>query len=254
MAETVTWSALPADHIRAAVDRLRLHQGNAAGTGPHAYTEVERRSRPLTHPLIDAGETLLVLPWLACAAREAYAAYLDDGRLPHPDLPTPVTQALLRHRQQLDQHLEREINEAVRTAGLPHRFRLLEKTAAGLGIPGLVGEIDLLVADPATGRLWVIEAKNPTGAVAPHALLQHIQKFTTRYHDKLLAKTATVAAHPGQAAAACGVTDEQDWRVLPLMVTRTIEPAAFLANPHVPYVTAERLTAVLADSAAPEPG
>ncbi|WP_329156080.1 hypothetical protein OIU91_42100 (plasmid) [Streptomyces sp. NBC_01456] len=254
VAETATWSTLPTDHIRAAIDRLRLHPGNAAGTGPHAYAEVERRSRPLTHPLIDAGETLLVLPWLACAAREAYAAYLDDGRLPHPDLPVPVTQALLRHRQQLDQHLEREISEAVRTAGLPHRFRLLEKTAAGLGIPGLVGEIDLLVADPVTGRLWVIEAKNPTGAVAPHALLQHIQKFTTRYRDKLLAKAATVAAHPGQAAAACGVTGEQDWRVLPLMVTRTIEPAAFLADPHVPYVTAERLTAVLADPADPEPG
>ncbi|MFJ8752207.1 hypothetical protein ACIREO_23165 [Streptomyces sp. NPDC102441] len=254
VAESGAWSALPTDHLRAAVARLRLHPGNAAGTGPHAYTEVERRSRPLIQPLIDAGERLLVLPWLACAAREAYAAYLDDGRLPHPDLPAPVTQALLRHRQHLDQHLEREIGEAVRTAGLPHRFRLLEKTAASLGVSGLAGEIDLLVADPAAGRLWVIEAKNPTGAVAPHALLQHIQKFTARYRDKLLAKTATIAAHSRQAAAACGVTGERDWRVLPLMVTRTIEPAAFLADPHVPYITAERLTAVLAGPDDPEPG
>ncbi|UYQ60036.1 hypothetical protein [Streptomyces peucetius] len=54
VAETAAWSALPADHIRAAVARLRLHPGNAAGTGPHSYTEVERRSRPLTHPLIAA--------------------------------------------------------------------------------------------------------------------------------------------------------------------------------------------------------
>ncbi|MER5988675.1 hypothetical protein [Streptomyces sp. NPDC001787] len=254
VAESAAWSELPADHLRAAVERLRLHPGNAAGTGPHAYTEVERRSRPLMHPLINAGQTLLVLPWLACAAREAYAAYLDDGWLPHPDLPAPVTQALLRHRQQLDQHLERDISEAAGAVGLPHRFNLLEKTAAALGICGLSGEIDLLVADPATGRLWVIEAKNPTGAVAPHALLQHIQKFTTRYRDKLLAKTATIAAHPRQAAAACGVSGEQGWRVLPLMVTRTIEPAGFLADPRVPYITAERLTAVLDDPDDPEPG
>ncbi|MGX1885720.1 hypothetical protein [Streptomyces sp. NPDC055287] len=254
VAETAAWSALPLDHLHAAVARLRLHPGNATSTGPHAYTEVERRTRPLTHPLIADGETLLVLPWLACAAREAYAAYLDDGRLPHPDIPAPVTQALHRHRQQLDQRLEHDVTKAARTAGLPHRFRLLEKTAADLGVPGLAGEIDLLVADPATSRLWVIEAKNPTGAVAPHALIQHIQKFTIRYRDKLLAKAATIAAHPAHAAAACGVTEKHDWRVLPLMVTRTTEPAAFITDPHVPYTTADHLAAVLAYAADPAPG
>ncbi|MBX7555418.1 hypothetical protein K1Y78_47930 [Streptomyces sp. tea 10] len=252
--ESATWSRLPTDHLRAAVDRLRLHPGNAAGTGEHSYTEVERRTRPLTHPLIADGKELLVLPWLAHASREAYGAYLDEGRLPHPDLPAPVGQALSRHRQQLDQRLEQDVRDAARAAQLPHRFRLLEKTAAELGVPGLAGEIDLLVADPDRGRLWVIEAKNPTGAVASHALQQHIRKFTARYRDKLLAKAATIAAHTVHAAAACGVDGEQTWRVLPLMVTRTIEPAAFLANPRVPYTTTDHLTAVLTSADDPEPG
>ncbi|MGV9655240.1 hypothetical protein [Streptomyces sp. NPDC003554] len=254
VAQAAAWSRLPAGHLHAAVGRLRLHPGNAAGTGEHSYTEVERRTRPLTHPLIADGKQLLVLPWLAHASREAYAAYLDEGRLPHPELPAPVGQALTRHRQQLDQRLEQDVRDAARAAQLPHRFRLLEKTAAALGVPGLAGEIDLLVADPDRGRLWVIEAKNPTGAVASHALQQHIKKFTARYRDKLLAKAATVTAHTGPAAAACGIDGQQPWRVLPLMVTRTIEPAAFLADPRVPYTTADHLTAVLTRADDPEPG
>ncbi|MGW5638897.1 hypothetical protein [Streptomyces sp. NPDC003832] len=252
--ESAAWSGLPADHLRAAVDRLRLHAGNAASTTEHAYTEVERRTRPLTHPLITDGEQLLVLPWLAHAAREAYAASLDDGRLPHPELPDPVDKALTRHRQQLDQRLESDVREAARAAGLPHHFRLLQKTAAQLGVPGLTGEIDLLVADPDTGRLWVIEAKNPTRAVAVHALQQHIKKFTTRYRDKLLTKSATIAQYPAHAAAACGTTADISWRVLPLMVTRTIEPAAFLTDPRIPYTTADHLTTVLTHPTDPKPG
>ncbi|MFD0035671.1 hypothetical protein ACWGDS_30530 [Streptomyces sp. NPDC055059] len=254
VAESAAWSRLPTDHLHAAVDRLRLHPGNAAGTGDHSYTEVERRTRPLTHPLIADGEELLVLPWLAHASREAYAAYLDEGRLPHHELPAPVGQALTRHRQQLDQRLEQDVRDAVRAAQLPHHFRLLEKTAAELGVPGLAGEIDLLVADPDRGRLWVIEAKNPTGAVASHALQQHIKKFTARYRNKLFSKAATVAAYASPAAAACGIDGQQPWRVLPLMVTRTIEPAAFLADPRVPYTTADHLTAVLTRADDPEPG
>lgn len=183
-----------------------------------------------------------------------YAANLDDGHLPHPELPHPVRDALFRHRQQLDQRLENDVRDAARHAGLPHRFRLLEKTAATLGIPGLIGEIDLLVADPDTHRLWVIEAKNPTRAVAIHALQQHMKKFTTRYRDKLLAKATTVAQHATHAAAACGVDGEHPWRVLPLMVTRTIEPAAFLADPRIPYTTADHLTVILSQPDNPQPG
>ncbi|GGN46052.1 hypothetical protein [Streptomyces fuscichromogenes] len=254
VAESAAWSGLPSGQLHAAVDRLRLHPGNADSPGEHSYTEVERRIRPLTHPLIAHSDQLLLLPWLAHVSRETYAANLDDGRLPHPELPAAVGQALFRHRQQLDQRLENDVKDAARRAGLPHRFRLLEKTAATLGILGLTGEIDLLVADPDTHRLWVIEVKNPTRAVAVHALQQHMKKFTARYRDKLLAKAATIAQYAGQAATACGVNGEHPWRILPLMVTRTVEPSAFLADPRIPYTTADRLTAVLTHADAPRPG
>ncbi|MFJ6140751.1 hypothetical protein [Kitasatospora sp. NPDC092286] len=252
--EAAAWSALPNGELAAAVDRLRLHSANAAPSGAHAYTEVERRIRPATHPLIEHGDRLLLLPWLLHTSQELYAAYLDEGRLPHPDLPRPVGDALRRYRQQLDERLEADIQSVARTAGLPHRFRLLEKTAAQLGIPGLIGEIDLLVADPATRRLWVIEAKNPKGAVAPHALLQHVQRFTARYRDKLLAKAATITAHAAAAARACQAPDDLDWDVIPLMVTRSIEPAGFLADPKVAFTIADHLAQVLTSPASPHPG
>ena len=251
--EAAAWSTLPEADLAAAVDRLRLHQGNAADASPHAYTEVERRTRPATHPLIDHDGQLLVLPWLLHTAQDLYAAYLDEGRLPHPDLPQAVREALRRHRQHLDEQLESDLQAIARDAQLPHRFRLLEKTAAQLGIPGLIGEIDLLIAVPATGRLWVIEAKNPEGAVAPHALLQHVQRFT-RYRDKLLAKAATITAHPAEAARACRAPDGLDWEVIPLFVTRSIEPTAFLADPKAAFTIADHLAQILAAPAAPRPG
>lgn len=252
--EAAAWSRLPEPDLAVAVDRLRLHPGNAAPAGPHAYTEVERRTRPATHPLIDQGGRLLVLPWLVHAAQEVYAAYLDEGRLPHPDLPNPVGEALRRHRQHLDERLEADLKAIARDAGLPHHFRLLEKTAAQLGIPGLTGEIDLLIADPASQRLWVIEAKNPEGAVAPHNLVQHIRKFTERYRDKLLAKAATITTHAAAAARACQAPDGLEWTVVPLIVTRSIEPAAFISDPRVAFTIADHLAHTLAAAQPPRPG
>ncbi|MES4886109.1 hypothetical protein ABVB69_37265 [Streptomyces sp. NPDC000349] len=100
----------------------------------------------------------------------------------------------------------------------------------------------------------MIEAKNPVPAVAPHAILQHIQRFTTRYGDKLLTKTATIAAFPAPAAAACHAGPEHPWRVLPLMVTRAAEPAAFVTDPRVPYTTADNLAHLLTTPGDPAPG
>ncbi|MER6116164.1 hypothetical protein [Streptomyces sp. NPDC001743] len=252
-AESAAWSALPGTELATAIDRLRLHPGNADTGHPHPYTEVERRPRTFTHPLIDHNGRLLLLPWLLTTAAALYGSYLDDGRLPHPDLPAPVRDALRRHRQLLDQRLETDVEDVARTAGLPHRARLLEKTAAQHGIPGLPGEIDLLIADPTTGRLWVIEAKNPEQGVAVHHVLQHVQRFG-RYRDKLLAKTAVIRDHAAAAAHLCGAGPHPAWRTVPLLVTRTVEPAAFLTDPQVAYTTADHLVAILAAADDPLPG
>lgn len=81
-----------------------------------------------------------------------------------------------------------------------------------------------------------------------------MKRFAARYRDKLLAKTATITVFRAQAAAACQATAEQAWRVLPLMVTRAVEPAAFVTDPRVAYTTADNLAHVLATAADPAPG
>ncbi|MFD7552166.1 hypothetical protein, partial [Streptomyces sp. NPDC059816] len=185
--EAATWSALPEPHIRAAIDRLVLHPGNATSTHPYPYTEVERRTRPTTHPLIGHGDHLLIAPWLIHTARQLYATSLADGRLPRPDTPKKATNLLDRHRQQHNNRLETDLAQAVSGAGLAHRANLDTKPAAAAGIPGLTGEIDLLVADPARRRLWVIEAKNPHRTIGVHHTVRHVGDFIT-YRGKLLAK------------------------------------------------------------------
>ncbi|WP_424534357.1 hypothetical protein ACOZ38_29195 [Sphaerisporangium viridialbum] len=252
--EAAAWSRLPEADLRAAIGRLLLDAGNAPGDRAHPYTEVERRTRLTTHPLIAHDGQILVLPWLIHTAQRVYAAYLADARLPRPDVPPAAAQHLDRHRQQHNDQLEHDLKTIAERAGLPHRSRLDVGPAARLGIPGLPGEIDLLVADERRERLWVIEAKNPHGAVAPHNLAQHLDRFHT-YRTKLLAKTTVIAAHPGPAAAACGVVSAgRTWRVIPLLVTRVLDPAAFTTDPAVPFTTADQLAQTLTGSAGPRPG
>ncbi|MCG7527139.1 hypothetical protein MHW47_22170 [Streptomyces sp. OfavH-34-F] len=241
------------DARRSAKYWRRRRTGNADTRRPHPCTEVERRPRTLTHPLIDHDGRLLLLPWLLTTAAALYGSHLDDGRLPHSDLPALVRDALRRHRQVLDQQLETDVEDVARTAELPHCARLLEKTAAQHGLPGLPGEIDLLIADAATARLRAIEAKNPEQGVAVHHVFQHVQRFG-RYRDKVLVKTAVIGDHTAAAAHLCGAAGHLAWRTVPLLVTRTVEPAAFLTDPQVAYTSAAHLAAILAAPSDPLPG
>ncbi|RCG17905.1 hypothetical protein DQ384_39360 [Sphaerisporangium album] len=253
-AEAAAWSLLPEADLRAAISRLLLDAGNAASDRAHAYTEVERRTRLTTHPLIAQDGRILLLPWLIHTAQQVYGGYLADARLPRPDMPPKAAQHLDRHRQQHNDQLEHDLKTIAERADLPHRSRLEVGPAAQLGIPGLPGEIDLLVADERRQRLWVIEAKNPHGAIAPHNLAQHLHRFSA-YRTKLLAKTTVITAHSGRAAVACGVVSaDRTWRVIPLIVTRVLDPAAFTADPAVPFTTADQLAQTLTADADPRPG
>ena len=55
-------------------------------------------------------------------------------------------------------------------------------------------------------------------------------------------------------AAACGVDGDGAWRVVPLMVTRRVEPAAYATAPQVAFALAHQLAATLTDACDPEPG
>jgi len=250
--EAADWSRLPRPEIDAAVTLLCLDPQGATSTVGR-YWEVERRAdrlRMRPFPVID-GE-LWIMPWLAQATQELIVGYFADSRLPYPE----AAAALRRHRQKQNQQLESDAAAAVRNLELPCRLRWLPAEARAAGMEDLHGEIDLIAADPATGRLWVCEIKDPEPAFAPAATRRHIERFTrTRgYIDKLMDNTRAVAANPQPAAAACGVTGRKEWTVIPLMVTRAVEPAAFIRNPRTPFTTLEDLPAVLQSDNQPGPG
>ena len=50
-----------------------------------------------------------------------------------------------------------------------------------------------------------------------------------------------------------GLPDDRAWTVLPLMITRRVEPTAFISNPAVTFVVCQDLTAVLQASSDPPP-
>jgi len=198
------------------------------------------------------------MPWAAVATQELFVVYFEDSRLPYidPALPPHAATALRLHRQRRNLQLETEVAAIAANLRLPHRARWTPEEALAAGLPDLPGEIDLIIADDARGRIWVCEVKDPEAAFAPAALRRHIERFARPggYIDKLLAKAQAIAVRPAPAAAACGVLTEREWTIIPLMVTRTIEPSAFLDNPQVPFTVLADLPALLHAEQAPDHG
>jgi hypothetical protein len=247
--EAEEWSGLLRSEIDAAVTLLSLDPQTLPGP-VHRYWEVERLSHRLRvrpFPVIDG--KLWIMPWAAEATQELFLVYFHDSRLPYvdPALPPSAATALQLHRQRRNLQLEKEAAAVARDLGLPHRANWTTQEAQTAGLANLPGEVDLIIADATKRRLWICEVKDPEAAFAPPALGRHIERFTRRkgYIAKLLAKASAIAMNPAPAAAACEATDETTWTVVPLMVTRAIEPAAFLDNPKVAFTVLDDLPVVL---------
>ncbi|MBV9025442.1 MAG: hypothetical protein JO362_17000, partial [Streptomycetaceae bacterium] len=256
--EAAAWSHLPEAETRAAIDPLTLDSGNASDDREHRYTEVERRARLTTHPLVSArrGE-LLIIPWVIHIAQEVYESAFQDGRLPHRDLLLPARDALAKHRQAIEQQLEKDIAAVAHRLGLPYVANFKEKDAKRAGLPTTGGEIDLLIADPTTARLWIVEAKHPHPGHAPHAVNQHIDRFTDPkdgYLRKVQRKLDAIGSNPQAAARACGAPEDGTWRIVPLIVTRSIDPTAFITDPKVAFTIIDYLDQVLTAPEDPLPG
>ena len=92
---------------------------------------------------------------------------------------------------------------------------------------------------PATPRrMVVIETKDVFSTFSPATIARSIQKFNEpdRYVDKLLKKVAVVSTDPTAVATALNVANAlRNWSVKPLMVTRYVEPAAFVRDQRVPF-------------------
>ncbi|WP_422733916.1 hypothetical protein ACN26Y_28765 [Micromonospora sp. WMMD558] len=259
IAEVVAWSHLPESEIRAALDVLTLTPDHLPVAGDSTYLEVERRShrlalRPL--PIVDG--QVWILPWVLIASQQLYGAYLDSSRLPHPaqSLPAQVVNAMTEHRKASNNGLEGQVRTVVTELNLAHRFRFSQRELKQVGFPNPVGEIDLLIADPTTRRLWVCEIKDPIAPFSATTMRAHVRRFLRSggYVTKLLAKAEQIAQHAALAAHACGITDSGSWRVIPLMITRRVEPAAHARQPRVTFLMPHQLAALLTDPHDPSRG
>ena len=146
-------------------------------------------------------------------------------------------------------------------AGLAFQASLKENKASREGL-GLHGEIDLIAADTARSRIWVIEAKHLRQAFSPletgariadfhgqaaltagpatHEYRQFRSRTFRPYVQRVLANTRAVIQNTdaairliSRAAPAYGLTARarDDWEVIPLIVTTHIDVSAFVDRP-----------------------
>jgi hypothetical protein len=181
---------------------------------------------------------------------DVYATCFLDGRLPWPPdtVPRAVADAFNNFRKTRNRELERHVFQILEDAGTPFKGNIEPHHAAPFWVR-LTGEIDALAGDPARSRLWVCEVKDVSAAASPRTVADRVRKFTDPsrgYIGKLLRSLTEVRASPSAAARLLGLPDpDRAWTVLPLIITRRVEPAAFTSDPGVTFVACEDLTAVL---------
>lgn len=256
----IAWSHLPPEQIDAALDLLILAPGQLREE-KLPYWEQERRTHRLaTRPLISTGVgRLLLIPRRIEATMDVYAAYFLDGRLPWPPdaVPRPVADAFNNFRNRQNRELERIVFQILDDMEIPFKGNIEPHHAEPSGLR-LTGEVDALVGDPARSRLWVCEVKDVSATFSPRTVADRVRKFTDPkrgYIGQLLRSLTEVRARPGAAARLIGLPDpDRAWTVLPLMITRHVEPAAFTTNPAVTFVVCDDLTAVLQAPGDPLPG
>lgn len=244
------WSGLSRAEIEAAADRLTLTPDQLRQDGMRYWEQEKRSHRLAIRPLVFLGDDeLLLIPRRLEATQGIFVAYLLTGRLPWPasDLPQKVIDAFTNYRKTQNRQLELEAGSILGRLNLPSTINIEPHQAKAAGLH-LSGEIDALAADPARSRLWVCEVKDPAIAVSPSTIAAHVARFLKPggHVSHLLRNTRDVAANPAGWARLLGAPEpDPDWRVLPLMITRHVEPAAFTSDPAVTYVVAEDLAALI---------
>jgi hypothetical protein len=257
--QAIAWSQLSAEEIDAAIDRLTLDPERLASQGISYATQERRHHRIAISPIPVVGSRVLLMPWRIFAAQNTYANYLDDGRLPwHPeDLPKTVIDAFGHYRQIGNRALERAALAQANALGLSGSINVTPAMAKAAGLT-IGGEIDLLIADPAHERIWVCEVKDIYTAISPQTIQRRIDKYTDSrrgFIRRLLMRQREVAGNISGALALLGLPAASgSWRTLPLMITRRVEPAAFVAGIGVPFIVIADLAAALTAPAEPSSG
>ena len=225
---------------------------------PIRHWDSDRRAHRITVcPFVDAGEgQVWVLPWTLESMTRVLANYLSDGRLPWPStaLPSEVVTALNTYRQARNHELEQDIGSALADRGFVTRNSVKPEKKDRYGLATLSGEIDTICIDPTRSRIWVIEAKDPTIPFSSRNIRRMVDDFHQpgRYIDKLLQKVADVSGSASSLATALGVADpERAWDVIPLAVTRYVDPASFALVRRVPFCVIDDVAEVVDRDAPP---
>lgn len=240
------------NETRAAIEWLILTH-EILGDDPLEHWEQDRRdARVLIRPLVQLpGGLIAVMPWAIESTLRVFIRHLSDGRLPWPRriVPAAVQRAIDAYRQRRNEDLEDEVYEGVSALGYACRKRV--KKAAVLGLKNLSGEIDVVVANEATGTLWVLEVKDPHETFSHRQIGNAIDDFVGTssrrgYLAKLEDKVADISVDPSSVATALQANEPRtSWAVKGAIVTRRPVPAAF-AGTGVPFVVPESLPALLA--------
>jgi hypothetical protein len=225
--DVTAWSGLPRNQIDAAVRACTLTAQQLRDEDLRYWQLRERSARLALRPLIEPPQPaeegeLWLLP--RCAHRTQYLllTYLNDQQIPWPDasLPQPVREVVKAWHKLGEDHLETELATAASAAGLAFQANLKENKASRAGL-ALHGEIDLIAADPARRRIWVIEAKHLRQAFSPLETGARIADFHGRtalatgpgtneyrqfrsrtfrpYVQRVLANTHAVRQNPGRS-------------------------------------------------------
>lgn len=114
--------------------------------------------------------------------------------------------------------------------------------------PSLYGEIDLLCVDAERSRIWVVEAKDPIIPFSAHQIRKSIERFhkSNGHADKLLRKVEDVKRNSFALADALDIENPaRKWNIRGLMVTRRVNPAAYVVDTPVPFCTIEDFKEVI---------
>lgn len=240
--------SIPLDSYMKAADWLSLGTVDFEPQEPTIeHWEIEARStRIAIRPLARQDANVWVAPWTVVAAKQTWVNYLNQHRMPIPDveLPAPVVSALGQARQQRQRNFEKNCVAAI--AGLPLTTiaRLRENSAHKHSIAHLSGEIDVLSIDPSRSVIFVIEAKDPFVPLSARSLSRQIAQFheINGYVDKLDQKVTDIAISATSLAANKSIErPDRDWQVVGVMVTRHITPAAYVKECQTLFCTIRTL-------------
>ena len=232
----------------AALKWLELESIEAADVEPWAVEN--RAERIATRPFVVRGDDLLILPWSAGMALRIVYSYLGDGRLPWPasmmDGSTAsgtgrVVSALNDYRQSLNQELEKQCTQALEGhPSLTVRSNIEHTKCSQYGITDLSGEIDVLCLNTDSATIWVVEVKDLSEPFSQRVVGNIVDRFHKQggYVDWLLRKTSEIRASASEVVKTLAPDQQhQDWQTRPLIVTRSVSPAAFVNEPRVNFCT-----------------